>query len=96
MVAVEKKHQIQLQNIKLTLRIDRVDQLSDGSYLIIDYKTGHCAINDWLGERPAEPQLPLYLLAYHSPVAGIAYAQINIAKQGMVGLEDGGPYHTWA
>jgi hypothetical protein len=30
-------------------------------HLIIDYKTGQCSLNDWGGEHPNDPQLPLYL-----------------------------------
>ena len=43
-IALEKKfdHVLGLENksVKLTYRMDRVDQLSDGSILVLDYKTG--------------------------------------------------------
>jgi len=47
------------------IRIDRVDRLADGGVFVIDYKTGakKLTCSAWRGERPEEPQLPLYVLA---------------------------------
>ncbi|MGH1485863.1 MAG: PD-(D/E)XK nuclease family protein [Cellvibrionaceae bacterium] len=88
-VSIEDNCELVINGIKLQLRMDRVDQLEDGSYLILDYKTGTNTSNDWQGERPKEPQLPLYLLAHQIPVSGIAFAQINVRKQTLVGLQNG-------
>ena len=88
--AIKETCNIELQGSTLTLRIDRVDQLSDGSYLILDYKTGNSTIGDWQGQRPRDPQLPLYLIAtHHTPTCGIAFAQVNIHKQTLVELHNG-------
>jgi probable DNA repair protein len=58
---VEEQRSISIGGMTLTLRIDRVDLLDDGSVAVIDYKTGGDAEPDaWLGERPRLPQLPLY------------------------------------
>ncbi len=57
---VEQRHQIQLNRLNIHVRIDRVDQLSDGSVMIIDYKTNQNRIDGWFGIRPEDPQLPLY------------------------------------
>lgn len=74
-LAHEQAQTIQLGNIPFSLRVDRIDELADGSLLIIDYKTGkNQGVKDWFGERPDEPQLPLYCLT-HSPTA-IAFGQI--------------------
>jgi ATP-dependent helicase/nuclease subunit B len=51
--------------------------MPDGAQFIIDYKSGLCSVGDWLGERPAKPQLPLYALAMEETVAGLSYAQIR-------------------
>lgn len=56
----EGSHQIQLHGLTLHIKIDRIDQLQNGSQLVIDYKTGNTSVNQWFGERPSEPQLPLY------------------------------------
>ena len=63
-VAIEETYSTEFEGITLTIRIDRVDQLADGRFLIIDYKTGESSVNAWKGERPKEPQLPLYALVY--------------------------------
>ena len=38
-----------------------MDRLADGARVLIDYKTG-VATADWRGERPDNPQLPIYAL----------------------------------
>lgn len=46
-------------NLKLQMRVDRIDCIRNGR-VIIDYKTGVVKTDAWEGERPDEPQLPLY------------------------------------
>jgi hypothetical protein len=43
---------------------------------VIDYKTRAPSRTRWLGERPQEPQLPLYSLL-DSSIQGIAYAELS-------------------
>ncbi|MBN2690098.1 MAG: PD-(D/E)XK nuclease family protein [Gammaproteobacteria bacterium] len=66
-----------LQNLKIKLRIDRIDQLEDGSIILIDYKTGNVSTSAWFGERPDDPQLPLYLLNSQREISGILFAEIT-------------------
>jgi ATP-dependent helicase/nuclease subunit B len=90
-IAIEEAQTIQFNGININIRIDRVDQLSDGRLLIIDYKTGTANINAWKGERPKEPQLPLYALCYsddQNAIKGISFAQINVLDQCFKGLGD--------
>jgi len=75
---------------RLYLKLDRVDQDAAGHRLIIDYKTGaRSSIGDWLGERPREPQLPLYAAveaqAGHAPVA-VSFARLRAGEMGYEGL----------
>lgn len=76
-VTTEQTLTFTVNNISLQLKVDRIDQLPDGSHFIIDYKTGVVTTNAWLGERPDEPQLLLYCLAYPLPVSGLGFAQIT-------------------
>ncbi len=64
------------------LRIDRVDRLADGAIVVIDYKTSSRPPNykAWMGERPEEPQLPLYVLARRAvgdDVRAAAFASLS-------------------
>ncbi|MCW8886975.1 MAG: PD-(D/E)XK nuclease family protein [Motiliproteus sp.] len=88
-LATEQSLNTQLAGLPLKLRIDRIDQLSDQCLLLIDYKTGKSHLGSWSGERPKEPQLPLYAISTRKPVAAIAFAEINAAEQTFKGFSDG-------
>ena len=63
----------------ITLRPDRVDQLSGGARLIIDYKTSQTlpALSELWGRRLRSPQLPLY--ATVADAHGVAIIQLTAA-----------------
>jgi probable DNA repair protein len=65
--------------LDFSVRVDRIDQLPDGSRLLIDYKTG-AASRDWQGERPENPQLPIYALLHRRALVAVAYGKINAAE----------------
>jgi ATP-dependent helicase/nuclease subunit B len=66
--------------LEFHVRIDRIDRLkSDGTRVLIDYKTG-AAHADWRGERPDNPQLPVYALLYPEALSAVAYARVNAAE----------------
>ena len=77
---------LELAHLKIRLRVDRVDQLPDGSRVIIDYKSGKSKVQDWLGERPAKPQLLLYSIAEPDRAAALAFAQVRPRDCRYVGL----------
>ncbi|CAM4455296.1 MAG: hypothetical protein LEGION0398_MBIBDBAK_00778 [Legionellaceae bacterium] len=85
-IAVEQKENYTFANISLKIRIDRIDQLTDGSYLIIDYKTGHCSENAWFSERMDDPQLPFYCIVNNKKISGLAFAQITIRENKFKGI----------
>lgn len=84
-VAIEEQRRIHFAGLTLQLRIDRIDQLDSGELLLIDYKTGSPKLKSWLGERPDEPQLPLYAVSHDQPVSAIAFAQLNAKAAQWVG-----------
>lgn len=74
---------ITLNGLPIQLRIDRIDQLNDGSYLLIDYKTSETTLAPWFQERLSDPQLPLYA-AFTSlddnAISGMAFGQLKSGK----------------
>jgi len=85
-VALERKSMPEFEGVEFSLRIDRIDRLSDGTLLLIDYKTGRVNVNDWVGERPREPQLPFYALAaVDGEVSGVAFGCLRAGEEGYSG-----------
>lgn len=82
----ESDHQLTVGPLALTLRPDRVDELEDGRLVVIDYKTGSVSRSHWLGERPSDPQLPIYSLL-DERVQGIAFGQLKRDNKGSVRFE---------
>tara|TARA_B110000483_G_scaffold70401_3_gene87932 strand:- start:27796 stop:30450 length:2655 start_codon:yes stop_codon:yes gene_type:complete len=76
--AVEAREQelhARVGDLNLRLRIDRIDQLEEGSKLLIDYKSGASASDrDLLSSPPTAAQLPLYAISLNTPLAGLAFA----------------------
>jgi probable DNA repair protein len=56
---VETETEIDVDGLRLNVRMDRVDKL-EGDRVLIDYKTGLVKPTQWFGDRPEQPQLPLY------------------------------------
>jgi hypothetical protein len=81
--ALEQPLEAHLCGHPVNLRADRIDQLTDGSYLIIDYKSSKRATSAWARNRLGEVQVPLYarLLESGDPdgtnVGGIALATVR-------------------
>lgn len=87
-VAAEQKTTIRLGGLVVEGRMDRVDELDDGTRVILDYKSGRTNIKKWEGERPDEPQLPLYAvdMRQRKPVAAALFAQLRTGDLGFNGL----------
>lgn len=85
--------------LQLNLRIDRIDQLADGSLAIIDYKTGKKTASpaSWLLERSEDMQLPVYAVAsggsFTEAVSTLALAHINVAGTDYTGLARSSNFH---
>jgi probable DNA repair protein len=91
-VQAERSESRNVAGLAITLRPDRIDRLDDGQVFLVDYKTGQCNPKDWFGERPDEPQLPVYALAMDDGsdgrVAGLAFAVLRPGELGYRGLAD--------
>ena len=83
---LEEDISLTLGRLQIRLRVDRIDQLPDGSRVIIDYKSGVSKSQDWLGGRPAKPQLLLYGIAAPESTAALAFAQVRTRDCRFVGL----------
>ena len=80
--AVEQQEhaaEARLAGLTFAVRIDRIDRLADGARVLIDYKTG-VAPADWRGERPDNPQLPIYALLHPEALVAVAYGRVNAAE----------------
>jgi probable DNA repair protein len=84
-VAVEEKATIQVGDLSLRVRADRIDQVAGGE-LLIDYKTGEVSTASWEGPRPEQPQLPLYAaFGNANNLIGAVFAQVRPSKMGFKG-----------
>jgi probable DNA repair protein len=84
--AAEDERRIELGGLILDARLDRVDTTADGRRVVIDYKTGTASPGAMLGERPDEPQLPLYVAGAEPNAAAAAFARIRTGDMGFTAL----------
>ena len=84
--AIEQKQPVTFGGVTVEGRLDRLDRLADGTYAVIDYKTGDCKVSSWLGERPDDPQLPMYALGGGREVSVVSFARLKAGRLGFVGL----------
>ena len=91
---LEKTYQLSLPTtgeitLPITIKADRMDKDVHGHRLLIDYKTGiKQSSSKWLGERIAEPQLPIYALAANlSTQDAVSFASVRSGEDmGFEGL----------
>lgn len=76
---------IEIEGLTIKARLDRIDSVNDGKKrVIIDYKTGECSKNDWLSQRPKEPQLLVYNLV--DSFDAISFAKVRPGECGFIGI----------
>ncbi len=88
--ATEQDRLVSLGGFEVRTRADRIDQLPSGCEIILDYKTGMLKYTGWEGDRPDEPQLPLYCATSDEPIAGAAFAVIRIGELAFRGATENG------
>lgn len=84
----EQLLETQISGVPIQVKLDRLDELEDGRCLVIDYKTGQVAASQWFGERPEEPQLPLYASVVRKKLAGILFAQLQARELCFKGISE--------
>lgn len=84
--AFEQKQLLTVGQLQFKGKIDRLDRLSDGRYVIIDYKTSNTSPGDWFGPRPKEPQMPIYGVFHDGDVAALMFGQVKLGAMKMLGL----------
>ena len=82
----EKSATAKINGLTLNLKIDRVDEISDKKYVLIDYKSGEAKPGDWLKERIIAPQLPLYSTLTSPSV--VAFGKIKKGQIEFKGVKD--------
>ncbi|MGK2944983.1 MAG: PD-(D/E)XK nuclease family protein [Desulfuromonadales bacterium] len=88
-VASEQSHQVKIGKLVIRTRIDRIDELDDGTCAIIDYKTGRTDPLQWLDDRISEPQLPAYCLGLpREQIGAVMFAVVRgkVKESGFRGL----------
>lgn len=89
----EAEETFSLGGLTITLRPDRIDELSAGGSLLIDYKLGDShRQRDWIDVfpgRPRRPQLPLYGLAHADRLRALAYVVLAPGAVEYRGWSDG-------
>ncbi len=82
----ERLQDVTIGPLQLHLQADRIDRLRDNTHLLIDYKTGQVSTTAWQGDRPDEPQLPLYAVYGNvENVSGLLFAQIRTQDAKFIG-----------
>lgn len=81
----EESRDVSIGPLRLNVRVDRID-VTDTGEIILDYKTGGAKAAHWQGDRPDEPQLPLYAVLSAAadpeiPLTDVAFAQIRAGKE---------------
>lgn len=76
-VGFEKVIHTRIEGQTIRLVIDRVDRLAGGEEIIIDYKTGTKQPKKWFGDRPEDPQLPLYAISADRTPAAVVFGIIR-------------------
>ncbi len=84
---LEQRERVNLAGLEIDVRADRIDQLEDGTRVIIDYKTGRTlSINGWFEPRIEEPQLPLYATIADEEISAVCLASVNPTRMGFSGI----------
>ncbi len=78
-IAIEQAMEFDFEGHALRIKIDRLDELSTGERVLIDYKTGRTVSQRWFEEPLRDVQLPLYAAHLsHTPQA-LVHAHLPVS-----------------
>lgn len=87
-VGVETESTLKAGGLEFRIKLDRVDEDSNGR-ILIDYKTGKANPSSWYPhERIEDPQLPAYVVAGGSKVKALAFGRLRPDQLGYAGLSE--------
>jgi RecB family exonuclease len=91
--AVEQRATFAVGPLTFDVRIDRVDELDDGTLAIVDYKTGERATSgDWFEPRLRDAQVPLYASQLGEKVGAAVVARLTAAEARYFGFWPAGAF----
>ena len=84
--STEQEIFVEINGLQVKGYVDRMDQIDDVGFAIIDYKSGVQSSNSWFGDRPDEPQMPIYALAEKNKVVAVVYANLKPGNHSFNGI----------
>ena len=90
-IAGEQSYYYSIAGMTIKLTVDRIDELESGESIIIDYKTGRTDLKEWFGNRPTEPQMPLYgciLDKEGADISAIVYGMVRYQECKFSGISE--------
>jgi probable DNA repair protein len=87
-VVTEKRSTVTIGGINIRVRIDRQDTLEDGSIALTDYKSTSPSTSALFGDRPDEPQLPIYAVTRpnRQVIGAVMFGQFKAGESGYKGI----------
>lgn len=87
----EALQQVEVGDIPLRVRYDRIDELiatdqENQGLVVLDYKSGLSDIKAWAGDRPDEPQVPLYSILQGERLRAAVLAQLHVKEVAAKGI----------
>jgi len=87
--ALERAIELDFAGLRLTGKMDRIDELEGGGSVVIDYKSGDAKASHWLPcSRLVEVQLPAYAASLEPRPAAVAFARLKPDSMGFDGLAE--------
>jgi len=91
--AIEEGKEVLLGTLQVRVRVDRLDELADGTLAVLDYKTSERASGaDWFTPRLRDAQVPLYATETSAGVGAAVIARLAANGAGYAGIWPDGAF----